>query len=110
MEQIISNAIAEIVIIVIGAVLGAAAQYLRMRFNPEKRRQYGEIARDAVAATEMIARATGFDARAKLAEAIRRARVDAESVGIKLSDEQWQTHIESAVKQMKDFERAVNAD
>ncbi|MFO7172067.1 MAG: phage holin, LLH family [Bacillota bacterium] len=93
-----------LVAVVIVQVAGAALiRWLRARYTAQQIETGMEVARIVVRAVEQIAATTGADmrGRAKLQEAIARARAIAAQRGLDLSDEQWRTILEAAVLELK---------
>lgn len=94
-----------IVTIVLTWALGQASRYLRARFSAQQLATAAGVARAAVLFVEQVYRtAHGPD---KLQPAIERAKALAASAGITLTDDQWETLVEQAVKQFNEWKTAI---
>ncbi len=74
---------------------------LKAKFSSEQLKAAERVGKVAVNAAEALAANGVIDYKSKFAEASRRAKDMAVSKGIHLTDEQWESVIESAVTAMK---------
>ncbi|CCF85401.1 hypothetical protein NITHO_4920012 [Nitrolancea hollandica Lb] len=102
-----ADAFVQAAVALVPIILTVLVAAIRQRFKVEQIERVDRIAQASVYAVELISQSAGYDSRAKLAEAVRRARSLAASHGIQLSDEQWQTLIEAAVSDLQAFRREI---
>jgi D-serine dehydratase len=97
LTQVLSTVIEAIIVILAGLLLALARRYLSQQQIAIAR----TVAETAVGAVEQLAASGVIDPRSKLERAMVRARDLATQHGIVLTDDQWRTLLEGAVKAMK---------
>lgn len=101
-NEIISNGVISILIILLGIVVKAVKEYL-IKKGGEKTIKIVEIlAKNAVNAVEQVASETGYKGEEKLEQARTKIRAELGKYNISMTDKDLDTFVESAVKQMND--------
>lgn len=105
MPQEVQDLLAQVLTLVVIALLSLAAdalrRWLRQRFTHEQIATAMDVARIATAAVEQTyRRVTGVDPEIKFGVAMDHVRTLAERHGITLTDRQWEALIEAAVREI----------
>lgn len=87
-------------------VTGYAIPYLKAHVGTKRLATAERVAEVAVAASEQMGAGSGAQ---KFQNALERARVLATSKGVTLTDEQWRTLIESAVRNISQWGAEIKA-
>lgn len=102
-QQIISSGLSDIGMALLSTLVGLAGYYLKQHFTSKQLATAASIATEAVNFAAQAAKKLGITQDlAKYQHALAKAKELASKVGIKLSDSEWETLIESAYKQAKD--------
>lgn len=88
-------------------LVGYAVTWLRQHVSAARLRLAKEVAAIAVRTAEQLAVRLSIHGQAKLQAALTHARQLAAAHGLRLTDEQWQSLLESAVKDLKDAGREI---
>lgn len=100
-QEILVNLLLAIVQLLIVGVGTVAVQWIRSKLSARQLELGLSIAHIAVAASEQLAASMQIDLHQKYAYALEMARDQAAKFGLQFTDDQWETLIESAVKEMK---------
>lgn len=103
LTELLTQLLTLVAVIIVQVVGAAVVRWLKARYTAEQIQTGMEIARIVVRAVEQVAAASGWSLRgkAKLQEALDRARAIAAKQGLDLTDEQWKTVIEAAVLELR---------
>ena len=101
-NEIISNGVISILIILLGIVVKAVKEYLVKKGGEQTVKIVEILAKNAVNAVEQVAQETGFKGDEKLAQARAKIRAELLKYNISMTDKGLDTFVESAVKQMND--------
>ena len=101
-NEIISNGVISILIILLGIVVKAVKEYLVKKGGEQTVKIVEILAENAVNAVEQVASETGFKGEEKLEQARAKIRAELGKYNISMTDKELDTFVESAVKQMND--------
>lgn len=103
MNADITKALIDLVLAVSTVALGALVTLIRKHFTVKQIELAESIAGIAVAATEQMAKAAGWNPSQKLKSALGDARDLGAKHGVRLTDEQWRTLVEQEVANLKRY-------
>ena len=102
-QQIISSGLSDIAMSLASILIGMGGYYLKKHFSAKQIATAAGIAEEAVRFVAQAALQFGLTTNeAKYQKALERAKELAAKIGISLTDNQWETLLESAYKQVKD--------
>lgn len=100
-QTLIFNALKDLVALGLTALLGFATAYVKSHFSAKQIDTAKGIAETAVSFVEQTMSTAGVDNSQKFQAAFNSAKALAAKAGIKLTDQQWESLIEGALKDMK---------
>ena len=109
-NEIISNGVISILIILLGIVVKAVKEYLVKKGGEQTVKIVEILAKNAVNAVEQVASETGFKGEEKLEQARAKIRAELGKYNISMTDKELDTFVESAVKQMNDAWKGDDAN
>lgn len=109
-NEIISNGVISILIILLGIVVKAVKEYLVKKGGEQTVKIVEILAENAVNAVEQVASETGFKGEEKLEQARAKIRAELGKYNISMTDKELDTFVESAVKQMNDAWKGDDAN
>ena len=109
-NEIISNGVISILIILLGIVVKAVKEYLVKKGGEQTVKIVEILAKNAVNAVEQVASETGFKGEEKLEQARTKIRAELTKYNINMTDRDLDTFVESAVKQMNDTWKGDDAN
>ena len=101
-NEIISNGVISILIILLGIVVKAVKEYLVKKGGEQTVKIVEILAKNAVNAVEQVSAETGYKGEEKLEQARAKIRAELGKYNISMTDKDLDTFVESAVKQMND--------
>lgn len=99
MSEVLHEALTKLVLAIVAIAGWYLATWLRARFSAEQLAKAVAIAKHVVEAVEQISAALGIKGRDKFDETLGRVRDMAARYGITLTDSQWESLIEIAVRE-----------
>lgn len=109
-NEIISNGVISILIILLGIVVKAVKEYLVKKGGEQTVKIVEILAKNAVNAVEQVASETGFKGEEKLEQARAKIRAELGKYNISMTDKELDTFVESAVKRMNDAWKGDDAN
>lgn len=101
-NEIITNGAVSILVILAGIAFKAAKDYLIKKGGEQTIKIVEILAKNAVNAVEQVASETGYKGEEKLEQARTKIRAELSKYNISMTDNDLDTFVESAVKQMND--------
>ncbi|MDI3298278.1 MAG: phage holin, LLH family [Bacillota bacterium] len=108
-QQAVVQVLSDLIRLAALVVAGYVAAWVRQHVTAARWQRAQDIARTAVWAVEQMAPGLGLRAKAKLDQALQAARRLAASHGLRLTDDEWRSLIEAAVKALKDAGAEIKA-
>ncbi|MDI3341842.1 MAG: phage holin, LLH family [Sphaerobacter sp.] len=108
-QQAVVQVLTDLIRLAALVVAGYVAAWVRQHVTAAQWQRAQDIARTAVWAVEQVAPRLRIQGEAKLQRALEDARRLAAAHGLRLTDQQWRSLIESAVKDLKQAVAEVKA-
>ena len=101
-NEIITNGVISILVILLGIVVKAIKEYLVKKGGEQTVKIVEILTKNAVNAVEQVSSETGYKGEEKLEQARTKIRAELTKYGISMTDRELDTFIEASVKEMND--------